>query len=351
MLRLLLLLTGISSSFANSVGNPIWETKLNEVLNEIIIAHKIPGMSVAILENNEVVYQKGFGIAIVGQSKPVDEFSRFRAASITKLLTAQAVMMLVEQNKLKLDQTIGHYLPQFKGSEITIYHLLTHSSGFTDQVKPGLKERRISEYLHQVAKIKKLSQPGAVFSYSDTGFNILGAIISNVSGMSYVQYIEKFILQPLALKNTGFYDDVTVDAEPHYKGTPIPKHQQRPYDRSFAPSEGLITNVSDLITWTKATMLMKTLLLDKNSYEKMLEPQIKTSWGEIWMGLGWQVYQSDNGQVARHPGSVRGYKSLLLMYPQQKRAIVILTNSSHTPRFEVAKTIEKILASHQSKQH
>ena len=75
----------------------------------------------------------------------------------------------------------------------------------------------------------------------------------------------------------------------------------------------------------------------------MLKPQIKTEWGEIYMGLGWQLYKGEGATIARHPGSVRGYKSLVLTYPETQDAMILLTNSSNTPRWEIAKTITRIL--------
>ena len=75
----------------------------------------------------------------------------------------------------------------------------------------------------------------------------------------------------------------------------------------------------------------------------MLAPQIKTTWGEIYMGLGWQVYKSKGTNVARHPGSIRGYKSLIIAYPKNGNAMILLTNSSKTPRWEIAKSVTKIL--------
>ena len=75
----------------------------------------------------------------------------------------------------------------------------------------------------------------------------------------------------------------------------------------------------------------------------MLEPQVKTAWGKIHMGLGWQVYNSSNEKITRHPGSIRGYKSLILAFPDSKNALILLTNSSNTPRWEIAQSITKIL--------
>lgn len=148
------------------------------------------------------------------------------------------------------------------------------------------------------------------------------------------------------MNKSGYFNSVTSyfsDTKPTYKGEIIAKIDQRPYDLSFNPSEGLISNVQDLSHWLKLTLARDSSILKKQSYEHMLEPQVKTSWGEINMGLGWQVYESSYEKVARHPGSIRGYKSLILAFPDSKNALILLTNSSNTPRWEIAQSITKIL--------
>jgi CubicO group peptidase (beta-lactamase class C family) len=160
------------------------------------------------------------------------------------------------------------------------------------------------------------------------------------------KFIYDNILKPADMKKSSYFDGMNAyfaEARPTYKGKLIDKVDQRPYDLSFNPSEGLVSNVYDLSQWLKLTLANDSSLLKEQTYKEMLEPQIKTSWGEIHMALGWQVYKSENGNVARHPGSIRGYKSLVLNYPHSKNAMILLTNSSNTPRWEVAKSITEIL--------
>ena len=99
----------------------------------------------------------------------------------------------------------------------------------------------------------------------------------------------------------------------------------------------------DLSQWLKATLAQDTDILQKKTYREMIVPQIKTTWGNIYVGLGWQVFEENNEIVARHAGSVRGYKSLFLSYPKDKRAIILLTNSSTAPRWEITDLITEKL--------
>lgn len=333
------------SVFADKLST---QKKLNITLENLRVQNDIPAMAVVIVSSGEVSFMKGFGFLDDAQLKPTTKDSLFRIASISKLFTAQAIMQLVEKKQLKLDDNIGKYLPIFKSNNITIRQLLTHSSGVSDTIKPESIDTQRSEqnYLELVKKSSVSNFNNKAFEYSDTGFNILGSIISVVSGVSYEGYVDKNILVPASMDKSRYFDGVNEtisEAAPTYKGKLIDKSEQRLFDKSFNPSEGLVASVNDLSRWLLLTLAHDASLLKKQSYIKMLKPQVKTVWGEIYMGLGWQVYESEESNVARHPGSIRGYKSLVIAYPEKRDAIILLTNSSNTPRWEIAKAITKIL--------
>ena len=324
---------------------------LTRYLEKVRADSDIPAMAIAVITAGEVSYMKGFGYIDEQLTKPATEESLFRIASITKLFTAQAIMKLVEQNKLTLNDEVGQYLASFKDSRITIKQLLTHSSGLRDIIEPLSDDegRTINRYLDLVSDTASKEIDNHTFVYSDTNFNLLGAIISTVTGQKYEEFIYANILKPAKVRSSYFYDGKNrhaAEAEPTYKGKLIDKVEQRPYDLAFNPSEGLVANVSDLSLWLKLTMSGDPSLLKKQTFEAMLIPQVKTNWGEIYAALGWQVYKKENDFVARHPGSVRGYKSLVLTYPQSRNAIILLSNSSDTPRWEIAKSVTEILKQH-----
>jgi CubicO group peptidase (beta-lactamase class C family) len=327
-------------------ANLIFENKLDALLEETRIEHEIRAMSVAIIDDGEVLYLKGFGFTDDEKTNPVSELTTFRIASISKLFTAQAIMQLVEKDKLSLDTKIGELLPAFGGSDINIRQLLTHSSGLKDRVRPMADgQRNVQQFLEATIAANKGAALSGSFNYADTNFNILGEIIHRVSGEHYSDYVEKHVLRPAGMIKSGFGGErgVAVEARPFHANLAIPKDKQRPYDRSFYPCEGLVSNAADLSQWIRLTMAKNPSILSSGSYQAMLVPQLKTTWGEIHMGLAWQVYDSDRGFVARHAGEVRGYKSLLITYPADEQAIIILTNSSSAPRWEIAALIENAL--------
>lgn len=188
-----------SNVLANTVNV---QEELTATLEKFRLQNDIPSMSVAIITSGELTYIKGVGFIDDKDKKPTNSESLFRIASISKLFTAQAVMQLVEKNKIKLNEKIGHYIPRFQDSNITVKDLLTHSSGIDDSIKPINfdKQRAINSYLDSVIHFLPKNTENKTFEYSDTNFNILGAVISAASGQEYEKFIQDNILKPAQMK-------------------------------------------------------------------------------------------------------------------------------------------------------
>ena len=320
--------------------------KLNDDLEKIRVENDVPAMAVGIIEHGKIYYQKGFGTTSTGQE--VTNKTKFRVASITKLLTAQAAMQLVEKGKLKLDDNVNKYLSEFAEQNISIQELMTHHSGLKDKVKPENvnKQRSINQYLQE--SIDRQGELDKSFKYADLNFNVLGAVIAKVSGKSYPSHISERIIRPLKLTNTGFFQlgsSFKPDVEPYINGLFLRKASKRPFDPSYAPSEGLVTNVKELLVWLNATLSQNNSLLQTQTFQEMLIPRKSTDWGKTKMGLGWQVYSNKNGRVIQHAGSFQGVKALLIAYPDIKRGIIIFSNADELPRWDIASHINQVLAS------
>ncbi|MCJ8320750.1 MAG: beta-lactamase family protein [Colwellia sp.] len=321
---------------------------ITNLIENIRIEAEVPALAVGIISSGKLVYSKGFGAIDEENKNYVSDQTLFRIASISKLFTAQAIMQLVEKNKIELQAPISRYLPVFEGSLITVKQLLSHSSGIKDSVKPvPFQQNRTSEqYFNNINKTLSLSSSINNFDYSDTGFNILGGIITVVTGVSFEKYIEQNILNPLNMKDSGYFNgnnSYKAQVLPYRRGRVIDAGNRRPYDPSFFPSEGLNSNIQDLSHWLIATLNHDKQLLKADSFKNMLVPQVKTPWGDIYVGLGWQVYSENKTKIARHLGSVRGFKSLLKSYPESRRGIIVLSNSSGTPRKKIVDEIEAYL--------
>ena len=258
MFKLLVFLL-LLCSFSVPAEQSDTHAKLTSVLESIRLENRIPAMAVAVISSGEMSYIHSFGAVDSEQNNPTTKESLFRVASITKLFTAQAIMQLVEKGEIDLSDNVGQFLPLFAESAITIEQLLTHASGLSDSIRPvAFSERRsIDSYLKLVnGSIRKQIKP-ANFEYSDTNFNILGAVISAVSGQKYEQYVHQNIIVPAGMDKTNYFNgvnDYRANAEPTKKGKLIREREQRPYDLSFNPSEGLISNIGDVSDWLVSTL-------------------------------------------------------------------------------------------------
>lgn len=322
------------------LNEPEKNNTLNQALSDIQETHNIPTLSVAVIEEGEYVYSASFGE--VGDKPP-----RFRIASITKLFTAQAIMQLNEIGLVQLDDEVGRYLTQFEGKQTTIEDLLSHGSGLRDTVKPVSYEenRSFDDYLDKSLEGNEPST-SSTFQYADLNYNILGQIVQIASGTEYTRYIRANIIERLGLRDTDFYhpgtDFVAPVAAFNNYGI-ISSASHRPYDPSYAPSEGLISTASDIAAWASAVLNEHPALLSVESYRDMQTPRGKTHWGELQIALGWQVLGYEIMQLAQHAGGMSGYKSLLITYPLKKRATVVLANAREVPRWGIAQVVNQVI--------
>ncbi|QIL91155.1 serine hydrolase [Microbulbifer sp. SH-1] len=347
--RALLLLLALLSQPGLAIDEPA-QAALDRTLAELRAGFQIPALAVSVIASGELVYAGGAGYIDEDRQLPVTSETTFRIASISKLFTAQSIMQLVEAGKLKLSDPVSKHLPLFEGSPITIVQLLTHTAGIKDAVRPVDTSQRRSQADYLSLIVAQGTPDTAVhnFEYSDTGFNLLGAIVSAVSGMPFDQYVEQHILEPSHMRHSGYYDGqhgIAPSAQPTYQGKVLTQAQRRAFDPGFYPSEGLVSSAGDLGLWLSATLNQDDSILTAPSYAEMLQPRADTPWGDVQVALAWQVYKKDDRVVAQHLGSLRGYKSLLISYPQERNGIVVLTNAAEVPRFEIAEKLMQALRS------
>lgn len=302
---------------------------------EIRRDHSIPALGVGIIDGGEIVFVETLGAP--GEA-------RFRTASLSKLLTAQATMQLVEAGKLSLDDDVVRYVPAFAKRGITIRQLLTHRSGLAEAVKPIESEAadRVAANVAALARSSPASDPGTRWAYTDAEFNLLGAIIEAVSGEAYPDYIRQHLFAPLGIERASLFPLAA------QRGDILGAHlnlgfaisaPERPFDIAFAPSEGLVTGTGDLTHWLQATLLGDPRLLRSDSYAAMLKPDA----ADANAGLGWQLGNAEGRPKAQHGGSFIGHSALVLVYPAMKRGFVILANAHEVPRWEIVSTADAIL--------
>ncbi|HEV8204292.1 MAG TPA: serine hydrolase domain-containing protein, partial [Pyrinomonadaceae bacterium] len=177
--------------------------KIDRVVNEQMAAHKIPGVSLAVLRKGKIVLLKSYGLANVEHQVPVKPETIFQSGSMGKQFTAAAVMILAQENKLSLDDHISKYFPDVPATwkDITIYHLLTHTSGLGDY-PPELDLKRDYTEAEMLAAFKKAPldfEPGTSWNYSNVGYVTLGILIGKITGKFYGEFLKERLFQPLGM--------------------------------------------------------------------------------------------------------------------------------------------------------
>jgi len=296
------------------------------------------GIAVLVSRDGKVMYEKGFGYADIKSKIPVTKDTKFRIGSVTKQFTAAAVLKLQENGQLSVNDKLSKYIPDFpRGGEVTIHHLLTHTSGihsytnkpdFVNRVTGTISEDSlISFFKHDAYDFN----PGENFMYNNSGYFLLGYIIGKVSGMPYGEYLKKTFFDPLGMKNTGVhYAGIKLENEAHGYATNNGKYEEAlNWDMSWAGGAGaLYSTLEDLDKWNNA--LYSGKVLSESSMKAALtvvqlkngaKPQMNYGYGLItgnYRGL----------ETIQHSGGLHGFLTQLEYFPKQKMTVVMYSNNA-----------------------
>jgi CubicO group peptidase (beta-lactamase class C family) len=327
--------------------------KIQEVL---ALAHKYRQFngSALVVENGKVIYKGAFGAANMEWDIPNTPETKFRLGSITKQFTATVIMQLVEQGKIKLDGKLSDYLPDYRkdvGEKVTIHHLLTHTSGIPSYTsQPGFFENvsrnpyKVDEFVKKYASGDLEFEPGSKYSYNNSGYFLLGAIIERVTGKPYEQVLKQNIFDPLGMKNTGYdhHDTIIPKRASGYNKTPD-GYRNTPYlDMSIPYAAGsLYSTVEDLYLWDQGLYTDK--VLSAPSKALMYKPFLE-SYGYGWVITNASFKQNDQPvQVITHGGGINGFTTTIVRFPKEKNLIVMLDNTNSEYLDRLSDSISKIL--------
>jgi CubicO group peptidase (beta-lactamase class C family) len=285
--------------------------------------------SVLVSRGGETLFSRGYGLANAEHGVPNTPRTKFRLGSITKQFTAMAILILKERGKLGLDDPVGKYVddPPRAWEGVTIHHLLTHTSGVhsytsdPDYMKSMAKPETVKGMIARF-KDKPLDfKPGEKFSYSNSGYFLLGAVIEKASGMSYEDFLRREVFDPLGMKDTGYdhFKTVLPLRASGYERTPKGLQNAAYLDMAQPYSAGsLYSTVEDLARWDRA--LAEGKLIGKDSYAAMLRPA-KNDYA-----YGWSVTTRAGRKEVGHGGGINGFATQITRYPDQGVCVVVLCN-------------------------
>ncbi len=319
-------------------------------------AEKIPGLALAVVQDGKIVKAQGYGLANIELDVPVKPETIFQTGSVGKQFTATSVMMLVEDGKIRLDDPISKYLPGTPAAwdRITVRNLLTHTSGIPDYESDSLTKKGAAfidlrrdyteaELLRRFEGLPLDFPPGSKWSYSNTGYVVLGILIHKVTGKFYGDVLQERIFRPLEMTSTRIISeaDIIPNRAAGYRLTNGDiKNQEWVSPMLNTTADGaLYTNVLDMAKWDSALYTEK--LLKKGSLDRMWTPVRLNDGKAAEYGFGWEVTKVNGHRLIEHGGAWQGFTTQISRYVDDKFTVIVLTNldSEHSRPDKIAHAV------------
>lgn len=327
---------------------------------------RTPGAAVLVVHDGRVVHKKGYGLADIAANRPITPNTAFDLGSISKPFTAMAIMMLAERGKLRYDDPLSRFYPEFPSyaRKIIIWHLLHHTHGFPDYeglfVKSGLIDKdyprpfrgkrrgfepTVRDTLRLLAQQKELHfSAGDEYEYGGSGYVLLALIIEKVSGKPYPQFLRENIFRPLGMNSTLVYDETRPKVK--NKAVSYARVGEGHRDIDYTPlnliyGDGNVNStVEDLYKWDQA--LYTESLLRAGTLEQAFTPAKLNDGTDTGYGSGWLVKNSAGLRRLAHGGSWVGFRNLMVRYPDQRLTIIVLSNFAEFDRETLVYKIARI---------
>ena len=351
-LRLLLaVLIGSSSALGQNPDSH--SDEVAQYVHAEMARQHIPGVALLVARKGEIVRAQGFGFANVELRVPVKPETLFQSGSVGKQFTATAIMMLVEQGKIGLDDSITKYFPEAPPAwkPVTVRHLLTHTGGFTDYPKDFNFRKDYSEddLLKIVTGIPLAFPPGTKWSYSNLGYLTLGVLIHRVTGNFYGDMLQARIFRPLGMQTTRIMSeaDIIPNRASGYrlvKGELKNQEWVSPTLNTTADGS-LYFSILDLARWDAALYTDK--LLKRSSLEQMWTVA-RLNDGQPnsgHYGFGWEITSSHGHRLIDHEGAWQGFKTQISRYVDDKLTVVVLANLAEADPGKIAEHVAEFYLS------
>jgi len=330
----LLVVSGASpQTKPQKIDSLMMENYSNGVLNGMVL----------VAEHGRIIYEKAFGYADMEWNVPNGIRTKSNLASVTKQFVALLVLQQVEKGTMKLEANITDYLPGYPeatGKKITIHHLLNHTSGIPnytdlppfDQVFSRSSYPTPESFISAFADSALEFEPGSRYSYNNSAYYLLGVILEKVTGIPFAQLLQKNILDPLGMKETGMDDQVTLvprRAAGYNRGMLANTHAGY-WDRSsLYTAGGMYSTIGDLLLWDQALYTDKLL---PPTYRDLLFTKSIAIDSVTWYGYGWSLKRAglnggrDSIDVTYHTGTITGFNALIYRVPATQRTFICLNN-------------------------
>lgn len=310
----------------------------------------VPGIAIAVIKDGKVIRRQGYGFADLEHKARVTPDTPYQIASVTKQFTATAIMMLVEDGKLKLDDKISQHLTALPTAwnEVTIRQLLNHTSGIKsytnmpDFGKVARTDFSHQEILNMVAKEPLEFAPGAGWNYNNTGYFLLGMTIEKISGKPYGEFLAERIFKPLGMNRTQVNDlQIVVPGRARgytWDGTAIRNGEYVSPTQPYAAG-ALISTIDDMTKWEAA--LASGKLLTRPSWDQMWTTTRLTTGKTEGYGFGWSLGELNGHKLIEHSGGIPGFSTDIARFADDRVTVIVLCNSDRVSAASVANGIAR----------
>jgi CubicO group peptidase (beta-lactamase class C family) len=311
----------------------------------------VPGAGVLVVEDGKEVLARSFGMADLEAHIAADEQTNYRLASLTKQFTATAVLLLVKDGRLALDDRVRDILPELPAytSDVRIRHLLTHTSGLwayedfvPDSQTTQVHDRDVPA-LFQHAESLYFS-PGSAYRYSNTGYALLALVIERRSGLPFARFLNERIFQPLGMRSTLAYE-AGVSAVPHRafgysaSGDTFSRTDQSSTSAVLGDG-GVYSSLHDLAIWDRA--LDSRVLLGERAQQEAWTAARLNDGTPIRYGFGWFVDNAGEDLRVSHHGETMGFTNFILKYPRRRLTVIVLSNRTGGNPWDLAADVARL---------
>jgi len=339
-----------------ALAAPLAADPIDDFVQAQLEAKKIPGMAVLVMRDGKVEKQRGYGYANVELRVPVSPDTLFQSGSTGKQFTAAGILLLAEEGKLNLDDRLATYYPDAPAAwhRITIRQLLTHTSGIKDygETDTGIfdyrKDYTDDEMLAVIQKLPIEFEPGTQWSYSNTGYVILGLLTTKLAGKHWSDFQSEKIFKPLGMKTTRVISDREVIPN-RAAGYQLDEHGVLVNQDWVSPTFGrtadgaLYFSIRDLAAWEKA--LEARAFMSKQSFEAWWTAASFNDGTRYPYGFGWLLSEQRGEPVILHPGAWQGFTATIARYTEQRLAVMVLANAAHADTAAIAREVAGLVDS------
>ncbi|MEO9146860.1 MAG: serine hydrolase [Ginsengibacter sp.] len=345
------------------VAQPITSPQIDALVERTLKTFDVPGIAVAIVKDGKIIHEKGYGVSSLNTMQKMDEHTRFGIASNSKAFTVASLGILVDEGKIKWDDKVTDYIPEFKlyapyvTEDFTIRDLLTHRSGLglgagDLMIWPDSSTFTLKDLIHNLRFLKQVSDFRTKYDYDNLLYVVAGEVVARVSGMTWEDFVQTHIIDPLQMTesapNYSLLKDKTNVIDPHAPVNGKVQVIRRDWKYFADAAGGIYSSVHDMAKWIIMQMNdgkygdgLNEQLLKKSTHEEMWTPQTiipvhgETAYNTHFAsyGLGWFLSDENGYKVPTHTGGLAGIVTQVTLIPELKLGIIVFTNQQSGAAF------------------